>query len=263
MKMREDAIWELRSDKVREELKKGIRLDGRKFDEFREIKIERDVSKNAHGSSRVFIGETRVIFGTKMDVGEPYPDTPDEGSITISIEFPALASPLFEVGPPQTEEIELSRVVDRGIREAKTIDFKKLCIEPAKKAWIVFIDGYIENDAGNIFDACGLAALIALKQTRIPKLDSEFKVNFKEFQGQLELNNTPIMLTFGKIGHNIIIDPSIAEEKALDARLTITTIEGNIISAMQKGLPGSFSKEEIEQCIDIAFEKAKDLRKLV
>lgn len=255
-------MWQLKSDKVREELKKGIRLDGRKLDEFREIKVEKNISENAHGSARVYIGDTRVVIGTKLDVGEPYPDSPDEGSISVGIEFPPIASPLFEAGPPQMEEIELSRVVDRGIREGKTIDFKKLCIREGELVWIVYIDGYIENDAGNMFDAAGLAALTALTETKIPKLEND-KIVLKEYVGKLEIQSKPIMLTFGKIGNKIILDPTIAEEKALDARLTITTLENNTISAMQKGLAGSFTCDEVEYCIDLAFSKAKDLRKLV
>mgnify|MGYP000327262779 CR=1 FL=1 len=58
---------------------KESRLDGRKFDEFRKVEVEYGISpKSAEGSARVRIGNTEVVAGVKMDVGQPYPDNPDE-----------------------------------------------------------------------------------------------------------------------------------------------------------------------------------------
>mgnify|MGYP001589159361 CR=1 FL=1 len=64
-------------------LKDRGRIDGRKFDEYREIKVEYNVSKHAEGSSRVKIGNTEVIAGIKLEVGAPFPDKPDEGTIIV------------------------------------------------------------------------------------------------------------------------------------------------------------------------------------
>ena len=260
--MRDDIIWELRSDKVRELIKSSQRLDGRALYEYRPIKIETDFSKNAHGSCRVVLGETDVIAGVKMDVAEPYPDTPDEGSITVGVEFMPMASPVFEPGPPDQNATELARVVDRCIRESKAIDFKKLCIEEGEKAWFVFIDIYVANDSGNLFDASSLAALGALLNTKIPKLEDDEIVK-DEFVGKLEVAKRPLLTTFAKINGKLLLDPAIAEEKAMDARISIGTTEEKLMSALQKGGPGSFTQAEIEQCIDLAFEKSAELRKLL
>ena len=57
-------------------LNADTRLDGRKLTEYRKpIEVEYGVIKTAEGSARVKIGETEVIVGIKMEVGEPYPDT--------------------------------------------------------------------------------------------------------------------------------------------------------------------------------------------
>ena len=260
--MRENIYCELQADKVKEDLKQGNREDGRKLDEYRKIKVEKNISENANGSCRIFLGETRVSVGVKFELMTPYPDSPDAGTMMVGFEFLPLASPSFELGPPRIESIELSRVVDRGLRESKTIDFKKLCLEEGSKVFGVLVDGYIENDEGNLFDAASLASIIALANTKFPKLDSEYKFVKKEFAGMLKLNEKPIMMTFGKIYDKIIVDPNLSETIALDARLSIAVTEKNVISAMQKGLAGSFSKEEVLECIDLAFEKAKELRKL-
>ena len=111
---------------INNSLKEDVRLDGRKKEEFRKIEIETGVIKTAEGSARVKCGNTEVIAGVKLDVGEPFPDIPDEGVLMVGAELLPLSNPEFESGPPSTESIEVARVIDRGIRESQAIDTKKL-----------------------------------------------------------------------------------------------------------------------------------------
>ena len=78
----------------------GKRADGRKLDEFRNIEIETNIISKAEGSARAKIGNTQVVVGIKMDVGEPYPDSPESGVMSTAAELIPLASPDFEAGPP-------------------------------------------------------------------------------------------------------------------------------------------------------------------
>ena len=107
-----------------ESLKKGVRHDRRKLDEFRKVEVEYGISKSAEGSARVKVGNTEVLAGVKLGIDKPYPDTPDEGCLMVGAELLPLSSPEFEAGPPGIESIEIARVVDRGIRESGTIDMK-------------------------------------------------------------------------------------------------------------------------------------------
>lgn len=248
-------------------LDKNKRVDGRGLMEYRKpIKIETGISKNAEGSARVTIGETEVVAGVKLDVGEPYPDNPDEGTIIVNAELLPLSSPEFESGPPDAQTVELARIVDRGIRESQMIDFKKLCVKEGEKAWLVFIDVYTINDAGNLIDASALAAIAALKEARFPKYDKkEEKAVYGELTSEkLPLKKIlPMTCTLVKVGKSIIVDPCVAEEKAMDARLTVTISEEGNIHAMQKGGDKSLSLEDIEKMIGIAAEKTKELRGLL
>jgi exosome complex component RRP42 len=238
------------------------RVDERKLDEYREIKIESKISKNAEGSARCKIGETEVLVGVKMDIGEPYTDSPDEGTIVVTAELSPIASPLFELGPPGSQATELARIVDRGIRESKTIDFKKLCIKEGEKIWMIFIDIYPLNDDGNLIDASVLASLVALKHAKFPKIKDD-KVVFGEFTDKkLELEKLPVTITFGKINNKILMDLNSKEESVLDARLSISINEGDI-HAMQKGGDKAITLEDIEKMIDLAIKKEKELRSLV
>lgn len=244
-------------------LNKGIRFDGRKLEEYRKIVIEKDVTKTAEGSARVKIGNSEVIVGIKMGIGEPYPDTPDEGTLMVGAELSPLASPEFESGPPDIQSIELARVVDRGIREAKTVDVKKLCIEAGEKVWMVSIDICPINDDGNLLDAAGIAALVALENTKFPKYDGkklDYKTHTKE---KLSLDKLPIPITVLKIGDKLLVDPLPEEEDVFDARLTVTTTEDEKICALQKGGETPLTFEDISKMVDLALKKSVEIRKQI
>lgn len=247
-------------------LSKDLRSDNRKLEEYRKpITIETNISPKSEGSAKVTIGDTIVIAGIKMDIGEPFPDTQEQGNLMVNAELLPLSSPDFESGPPDVHSIELARVIDRGIRESKCIDMKKLCIKKGEKVWNVFIDLYPINDSGNLFDAAGLAALAALKDAKFPECDEkEGKVIFgTKTKKNLPLTKLPISCTLFKIGDKIIVDPSLEEEKSMDARLTIATLENNELCALQKGGNSPLTTEEIKKMIEIAIEKGKELRKLL
>ena len=244
-------------------LDKGTRLDGRgPLDYRKDVKVEYNAANGAEGSARVMIGETEVIVGIKMSIETPYPDTPDEGGLMVNAELLPLSNPEFESGPPSIQAIELSRVIDRGIRESKAIDNKKLCVIEGEKVWTVMIDVCPINDAGNLFDASALGALAALKDTKMPKLGEGEVIDYMEKTDKsLPLNKQPTSVTVYKIGNHFIVDPTTEEEKVIDARLTVATDEKSQLCAMQKGGDNPLTAEEISKMIDIAVEKCNDLRK--
>ncbi|MBS3166339.1 exosome complex protein Rrp42 [Candidatus Woesearchaeota archaeon] len=239
------------------------RLDQRALTDYRQpIKIETNISWTAEGSSKVQIGETIVICGVKLSLDKPYNDTPDEGGITVNAELTPLSSPNYEPGPPGIKAVELARVVDRGIREAKALDLKKLCVKPGEKAWFVIIDIITLNDAGNLFDTAGLAVLAALKSARLPVVDAvtgaiDYK---KKTDVALPLVKEALPVTVYNVKGHLMIDPTVAEEEAYDSRLTVASDADGTISAMQKGGAGVLSVEDISRMIDLSIVKAKFLR---
>lgn len=244
------------------------RMDDRKFDEFRKIEIVKNPIEKPEGSARVKIGNTDVLVGIKMDVGEPFADKPDEGILMVNAEFSPLASKRFELGPPKEDSIELSRVVDRGIRESGAIDAKKLCIEEGEKVWMVFVDISILNHDGNLIDACGLAAMAALVEAKIPEYDGE-KVDWeKKTSKNLPLKYKPIPVTTYKlVDHKkkitkLILDPTEDEEETAESRLTVTTMENGNVCSLQKG--GSiFTEDEVMQAVEISLKRGNELRKMI
>lgn len=249
-------------DYALELIQKGKRVDGRKFDDFREIKINKNIVKTAEGSAQVKFGETEIIAGVKMNIGEPFSDRPNEGILIVNSEFTPLASPDFESGPPSENAVELARVVDRGIRESGCIKLEELVLEPGEKVWSVFIDIHIINHQGNLLDCGALAANVALQNTKIPKIDGE-NILRGEYERDLPVEFKPITISVCKVGDKFLLDPNLEEENILDSKLSVGIRDDNKICAMQKQGRKELNLEDVKKMIEIALEKSKDLRKLI
>lgn len=256
-----EVVHELTRSHIGKLAAAGKRVDGRGLEELRPLRVEKGYAENAEGSARVHLGNTDVLVGVKLELGTPYSDRPDAGVLITNAELVPLASPTFEAGPPRPEAIELARVVDRGIRETGTVDFAKLCITPGEKVWLLFVDIHVLDYDGNLFDASSYAALAALTSTTVPlggKLGEDAGKDFP-----LEVRHQPISLTVAKIGDVLFVDPSLDEERIAEARLTVTTDEDGRIRAMQKGLKGSFTVDEVGRVISLSQKLGKEIRKAI
>ena len=247
-------------------LRKGERIDGRALDQYREISIEANVvPAKAEGSALVRIGDTSVVAGIKVLVGEPYSDNPDEGVTMVTAEMSPIASPLIELGPPKENAIELARVVDRGVRESKTVDAKALCIEEGKKVYMVFADVYPLEYDGNLIDASSIAVNAALMSTKYPEKKMEDgKVVATGKILKLPIKNIAIEHTVSKIGDKLIIDPILREEFVQDCRLTMAVDQNENFTALQKGGgAGPMSLELVDQAMGMALDNAKPVKELI
>lgn len=255
-------IVRLKQKQIADLIAKGKRLDGRGLFDYREIKIEQGIIERAEGSAKVLLGKTEVLAGIKIEIGKPYSDTPNAGVLTVNTELVPLASPNFDPGPPNKKSIEIARVVDRGIRESKAIDLAKLCIDPGKKTFVVFVDVYVLNHDGNLIDASALAALAALLNTKMINYEMEGdEVKIKPGYTPLPVRKHPIAITLAEIGDKLIVDPWLEEEQIMDARLTITIDDDGNVCAMQKGGSGYFTPKQVFEAAKIAKKKAEEIRK--
>ena len=247
---------------LRKALAANVRFDDRKKTDFRDVKIEFDVSNTADGSAKITCGNTEILVGVSLTVGRPFPDRADEGALMVSCELLPVAHRKIESGPPSINAIEISRVIDRSIRESGAIDVKALCIVPGEKVWIVNVDVIPINHDGNIIDIGALGAIAAIQKTLFPTLDEDNVANYKEKTGKVvEVLHKPVPVTVCKIGDQLFIDPSRLEEEQLDARLTITVMEDDSICSLQKGESSGLTIDEVAVALDLAVKTAKDLRK--
>jgi exosome complex component RRP42 len=247
---------EIRTTHILDLAAQGRRLDGRGPDEYRPVHVEPGFVSTADGSALVRIGDTAVLSGIKLEPGKPFPDTPNAGVLTTNAELIPLSSPVFEPGPPQPGAIEVSRVVDRAIRAAEAIDLTRLCVTPGEKSWVCYVDIHVLDHGGNLIDAAMLAGVSALAHAIVPAQ----RFGIAESDYPLDLQHVPVECTFVRLGDTIVVDPTFDEEQAAQGRLTVATDETGRVVAMQKGLVGAFSPDDVKETVRRALAHGERLR---
>ena len=254
-------VENLRKKQMMESISTGKRLDERSLDETRPIEIELDVIKKASGSAWVKLGKTEVVAGVKVETGEPFEGLENSGALIITAEVLPIASPHIEPGPPDEETIELARVVDRGVRQSEMLELSKLVLVPGKIVYTIFVDCSIINVDGNLLDATSYAVVAALASCKLPVFEiKDDKVVDTGRTQEPPITTIPVSVTTVKIGDYLLLDPNIEEEACMDARLTITTNSKGSIVAMQKGLKGYFTVDEVKSIAVKAISKGEEIR---
>ena len=258
-------IDQLKKTQILGLLQEGKRIDGRLFDEVRELTIDIDVIPKAEGSARARLGDTEVVAGVKVQPERPFPDTGDQGMLICTAEILPVAHPSVETGPPQPPVIELARVTDRGIRESKMLDMKQLVLEKDKSVIGIFCDNAVTDHDGNLFDACSYATTAAINSCKIPKYEMKDDVPVK-IENEFTVPPTttlPVSVTMAKIGEHVIVDPNLDEWSIMDARITITTnSDGNVV-ALQKGGYDGFTQDELVKCAEISVKVGSKIREII
>lgn len=259
------VLDQLKKKEVLAALGEGRRLDGRAFDQVRELKIETGAVPKANGSARVRLGDTDVLCGVKIQPDRPFPDTGDRGVFICTAEMLPLSHPTVETGPPNETVIELARVVDRGIRESHMVDVAQLVIKRDVSVVGVFADNTVIDYDGNLFDACSYAATAAIRTAVSPKWEygETGPVVVEGESAKVPVSTTPASVTMAKIGDHLLVDPNADEWDCMDARVTITTDSDGNVCAMQKGGRGGFSLDEIKECGRTAARVGAQVREII
>ncbi|MEM0383693.1 MAG: exosome complex protein Rrp42 [Candidatus Caldarchaeum sp.] len=249
-------------NKVYDLLKTGKRIDERTLDQLREIKITHHVVDKADGSAIVSLGKTKILTGIKVEVGTPYPDRPNEGVFTVNAELLPLASKTFEAGPPDERAIELSRIVDRCIRESRAIDVEKLVLIEGQKVYMIYIDCYVLDYDGNYFDAAVLSAVAALMTCTIPVYRVvDGRVEPTGERTKLPLRTIPVSISMALIKDKLIVDPLPTEEEIADTLVTVGYDSDGVLSAIQKSSPGLLPVSMFREMVRLGMVKSAEVRK--
>jgi exosome complex component RRP42 len=104
-----------------------------------------------------------------------------------------------------------------------------------------------------------MAALLNTKMFNYEIEEGEIKI--KPGYTALPVSRHPVSVTFAKINDRLVVDPWLEEEQIMDARLTITVDDDGNICAVQKGGSGYFTPKQVFEAVQIAREKAAEIRK--
>ncbi|KAF6212474.1 hypothetical protein GE061_012997 [Apolygus lucorum] len=223
--MRESVFANCESDFVVAAIKKKKRLDGRLFEELRNIELH---FGSDYGCAYVTLGETKVLAQVSCELSEPRNARKNEGNIFVNVEINDMVCGVFETGHQSHLGIHTNRLIEKCIKDSRCVDLEALCIISEEQAWEIRVDVSVLNYDGNLFTCCSLAALAALAHFRTPHVtieNSEIRVeSIKEHEPEpLSLHHYPILVAFAIFGegHDILLDPTELEEKVCESELII------------------------------------------
>jgi exosome complex RNA-binding protein Rrp42 (RNase PH superfamily) len=266
--------------------KKATRPDGRLFSQTRRTVVQRQVlTQHAAGSALVKLGDSQVIAGVSYAVGQPVGVNQGDVLVTISDSRNSGSG-----GNNMNSSLQL--YLNRLLEE--TLDLEQLSIVPEQAAFRLFITVQILNHDGNIRDACLLACVAALTDTKLPtntiwqdgkvwlrdgdvaegdKEDAKSSNEKEDDSGsesfrQLQIPVVPVPLTMG-VWHDVesdkthlIVDPSEEEDSALTSRMTVVVNAMDPVQILLLDLSGrhAVSKTELALATRMAAGRAEELR---
>lgn len=121
----------------------------------------------------VQIGHTKVVTHSVLKIICPKTQKPNEGEFKFNVEFTSLmhqAESAQQTTTLSEMRIEIASFIEKVIKSSRATDAEGLCIIQGKLAWSLSVELQLVNDDGNLMDAFFLAAVLALKNTKLPEV---------------------------------------------------------------------------------------------
>jgi exosome complex component RRP41 len=224
------------TDKKTEKLidKKGIRLDGRKLDELRPVKMEVGILPNADGSAYLEQGKNKILVGV-YGPNEAHPRhiaQQDRAVIQCRYHMAPFSVDERKSPAPSRRDVELSKVIREALEPAVFLEYYP------RTAIKVYIE-ILQADGGTRCAGITTAAL-ALADAGIPMRD------------------LVVACAAGKADGKLIIDLMDTEDKIGDADVPVAFMPNlNAITLLQ--MDGNLSLKEFEGALNMALDGCKQL----
>ncbi len=219
--------------------KNGLRLDNRKFDELRSIKMEIGVLEKANGSAYIEWGKNKIIaaiYGPR-EVHPRRLSLTDKALVRCRYHMTPFSTDERKRPAPSRREVELSKVIATAVEPIIFTEFYPRTVID------IFIE-VLESDGGTRCAALTVTSL-ALADAGIP------------------LKDLVAACAAGKIDGKIVLDMNGIEDQLGEADLPIAiTPRNKEITLLQ--MDGTFTKEEFKKALNLAIEgceKIYDIQK--
>ena len=229
----------MKSEKIKLIDENGLRIDGRKPDQLRPVKMEVGVLKNADGSAYVEQGNTRVlaaVYGPR-EIHPKHLTLLDRAILRTRYHMVPYSTDERKSPAPTRREIELSKVIREALESVIFVElYPRTTID-------VFIE-VIQADAGT--RTAGLmAASLALADAGIPMRDLIAAVAVGKVNGTLVLDINQVEDEFGEADMPIAMMPSLGEIVLL--QLNGVLAEEEFYEALKLAQKGIMQLYEIEK----------------
>ena len=214
--------------------KKGLRLDGRKYDQLRQVKLEVGVISNADGSAYIEQGKNKILAGV-YGPREAHPKhlaLQDRTVLKCRYHMAPFSVQERKSPAPSRREVELSKVIRESLEPAIFTElYPRTMID-------IFIE-VLQADGGTRC-ASITAASLALADSGIPMRD------------------LVVACAAGKADDTIVLDLMDEEDKLGSADVPVALMPSlNAITLLQ--MDGKLSQEEFESAVNLAVEGCKQI----
>ncbi len=208
---------------------KGVRHDGRKFNELRPVSMKVGVLENADGSAYIEFGKNKImaaVYGPR-EVHPKHMSVPDRSVLRCRYHMTPFSTDTRKNPVPSRREIEISKVIREGLEPALILtDYPRTAIE-------VYLE-VLQSDGGSRC-ASITAASLALADAGI------------------NMRDLVVGCAAGKIEGKVVVDLDDIEDKEGEGDMPMAMLP-NLGQVTLLQLDGKFNRKEFDE----AFKLAKD-----
>lgn len=244
-------------------IKSAVRPDGRGQNHHRPLSISFGPD---YGCCLTSIGNSKVMAQVSSNISEPRLTRPSEGVINIRVDLSLLGSCNYDTSRSSKECVQLTRLLHKGIKDARCIDLEALCIISGEKVWHVQVDITVMSHEGNLIEAASIAALAALAHYRRPEVSVEDgNVILHSFEMRDPITFTmlhfPFLMKFAFFKEATIsfVDPSEDEERFCDGYLIVGANIFKDITLLHISGKSLISKDQILKQCNYAVRRTRAL----
>ena len=214
--------------------KKGLRLDGRKPDELRPVKLQVGAITNADGSAYIEQGKNKILAGVygPREVHPKHLALQDRTLLKCRYHMAPFSVQERKSPAPSRREVELSKVIRESLEPAIFLEYyPRTMID-------VFVE-VLQADGGTRCAAITAAAL-ALADSGVPMRD------------------LVAACAAGKVEDKIVLDLMDTEDKMGSADVPVALMPNmNAVTLLQ--MDGTLSLEEFESTVNLALDGCKKI----
>lgn len=247
-------------------LEEQKRVSGRRLDESRKLEL---AFGGPYGHVEVKMGRTRLVVQVSAQVAKPRDDRPFEGLFHITTDVSSMASPRFENGRQTTDELMVTRLIEKAIRRSNALDLESLCIAAGQSCWMVRADvHYLEYDGGFV-DASCIGVIAGLLHFRRPDTSidgSRTIVHSIDERPPVPLSvlHVPICVSWSFFEKDIIVvDADEAEQDLRLGSMTLTINKDRDICQLTKAGKIPLTAAQILECSEQAHKRAREITDLI
>ena len=227
------------------------RIDGRRRNQIRPVKVTRNFTKHAEGSVLIEMGDTKVICTASVEEKVP-PLLKGKGTGWVTAEYAMLPRATHDRSPRESVKgkqggrtLEIQRLVGRALRAV--IDTSRL---GERTIWI---DCDVIQADGGTRTASITGAFIALADAvSVLKRRELIKVN--------PLTDYLAAISIGKVGGHVMVDLAYEEDSHAEVDLNLVmTGAGQYVEVQGTAEKTPFNKKDMDEFLDLGWGAIREL----